>query len=308
MIKVCVITNAFGNGLSDRVLEYSKIWHENGFTEEYCDVATILKNGGLGIQALVVGVEKFDKNLIDCCPDLKVACKFGVGLDNFDIPYAEARGIKVLNMPGINSDSVAELAIALMLNISRKITFQNNEFKKGSFNQICSHNFIGKTIGIIGTGSIGCLIAQYSKGFGMRYLGYDAIINPKAATLGIEYVSLDELLEKSDFITVHVPLTPKTYHLIDEEQIKKMKKEAVIINAARGGIIDDNAIAKAVSEGRIYGAALDVFENESHELSSVLRTSEIICTPHIAAYTHETLRKMEMAVIQKLADFFNNYH
>lgn len=307
MINVSIITTAFGCGLDDRVSTYKEMWENSGFKATYCEVSEILENGGEGIQAMVVGVEQFNKKLIDCCPDLKVACKFGVGRDNFDIPYAESKGIKVLNMPGINSESVAELAIAFMLDLCRKITVQNNEFKNGKFNQICSHNMLGKTIGIIGTGSIGCLLAKYLKGFGMRYLGYDVYQNPEAIKLGIEYVSLDELVKESDFISIHVPLIESTYHLINESTISKMKSTAVVINASRGGIVDDIALAKAVSEGKIYGAGLDVFEGESHHLNEALsEVDDILCTPHIAAYTHETLRKMECTIIQVIKKAFEN--
>lgn len=305
MRDVRIITTAFGIGLEDRAAYYDKLWKDNGFNPTYCDVEEIYKNGGKGIDALVVGVEKFNKELIDLCPDLKVAHKFGVGLDNFDISYAESKGIKVMNMPGCNSSSVAELSIALMLDLSRRLTAQNNTFKGGQFIQQCAHNVVGKTVGIVGTGSIGCMVAEYMSGFKMNYLGYDPFENPKAKALGIKYVSIEELLQKSDFVTIHVPLMESTYHLINRERIALMKDDAIVINASRGGIVDDVALAEAVASGKLYGAGLDVYEGESHVLNPILAKEEnIISTPHIASYCHETLRDMEVRLISNLYTFF----
>jgi D-3-phosphoglycerate dehydrogenase len=300
MQKVAIITTAFGFGLQDRSEYYKGMFEQNGLESIYCTRDEII-GGKVDPDGVIVGVEKADRTFFKACRRLKVAMKFGVGLDNFDLKFAQENKIKILNMPGINSEPVAEMAIALMLNVSRRICEANYSYKSGSKAQFIAHTLVGKTLGIIGTGSVGQKVAELSKGFNFRYLGYDLLENENAKALGIEYVSFERLIRESDIISVHIPLTDQSYHIIGEKEFEQMKKDAIVINTSRGGVIDENALLSALERNQIRGAGLDVFEWNQLP-SQISSLPNLICTPHISAYTHETLRKMEKTAISKIAE------
>lgn len=300
MLQIAIITAAFGFGLQDRNSYYKNFFMEHGAESVYC-TRDDLVSGKYSPDGVIVGVEKADQELFSSCKKLKAAMKFGVGLDNFDRKYAESHNIKILNMPGINCEPVAEMTLTLMLNVCRRICEANNSYKAGFKTQFISHTLVGKTLGIIGTGAVGQRVAELSRGFNFRLLGYDVVQNDKAKELGIEYVSFETLLRESDVITVHVPLTDQSYHLIGKPEMKMMKREAIIINTSRGGIIDENALITALEENIIGGAGLDVFEWNQIP-SNLEKLPNLICTPHISAYTHETLRIMERTAIIKLVE------
>ncbi|KUK18626.1 D-2-hydroxyacid dehydrogenase [Thermococcus sibiricus] len=247
---------------------------------------------------------KVTKEIIDAAPSLKVIARAGVGLDNVDVEYAKSKGIEVVNAPTASSRSVAELAVALMFNIARKVAFADRKIREGAWpkKQCMGFELEGKTLGIIGFGRIGYNVGKIAKTIGMNVLLYDVYKNyERAKEIGAEFVELEYLLKNSDVITIHVPLLESTYHLINEENLKLMKPTAVLINTSRGPIIDTNALVKALEEGWIAGAALDVFEEEplpkDHPLT---KFDNVVLTPHIGASTVEAQEKAGIEVAEKV--------
>jgi len=247
---------------------------------------------------------KVTKEIIDAAPSLKVIARAGVGLDNVDVEYAKSKGIEVVNAPTASSRSVAELAVALMFNIARKVAFADRKIREGAWpkKQCMGFELEGKTLGIIGFGRIGYNVGKIAKALGMNVLLYDVYKNyERAKEIEAEFVELEYLLKNSDVITIHVPLLESTYHLINEENLKLMKPTAVLINTSRGPIIDTNALVKALEEGWIAGAALDVFEEEplpkDHPLT---KFDNVVLTPHIGASTVEAQEKAGIEVAEKV--------
>jgi D-3-phosphoglycerate dehydrogenase len=232
--------------------------------------------------------------------DLLLIARHGIGVDNVDIKAATEEGVLVTRVPGFKErDAVAELAVALALDVVRKVSYSSKLVREGKWSErgrIVGFNINGKTVGLIGLGNIGSRVAEiYSRGFNARVLAYDPYIKPEvAARHGAQLVDLDTLLRESDIISVHAPLTPETYHLLDEEAFAKMKDGVVIVNTARGEIIDTAALIKALESGKVAGAGLDVVEGEpigaDHPL---LKFDNVVVTPHIGANTAEGLRGMD---------------
>lgn len=213
-----------------------------------------------------------------------------MGLDNVDVEAATARGVLVVNAPTSNIHSAAEHALALLLAAARQITaadasLRAHEWKRSSFT---GTEIFGKTVGIVGLGRIGQLVAQRLAAFGAHLIAYDPYVSPaRAAQLGIELLSLDELLARSDFISVHLPKTPETLGLIDKEALAKTRPGVIIVNAARGGLVDEMALAEAVRSGHVRAAGIDVFAKEPCTDSPLFELPQIVVTPHLGASTAE---------------------
>lgn len=300
MCKIAVITTAFGFGLENRETELAPVFRKHNLEAVYCTVDKLIQEQGMGCQGIIAGTEAVDKKLLNSCLNLKGVMKYGVGLDNFDLEEAKRLGIVIGNMPGINSDAVAEITLALMLAVSRKIVEHSYLYRQGEKRQICSHSLYGKTLGLIGVGTIGRMVAKLCGAFNMTCIGYDIVQNAEAAQEGIQYASWEELFSKSDVISIHIPLTKENYHLIGEKEIALMKKDAILLNTSRGGIVDEKALVKAIRNKALGGAGLDVFESKEVD-PELAAQPEVVCTPHVAAYTHETLRRMDREVIRKIA-------
>ncbi len=259
------------------------------------------------LDAIIIrSATKVRKDMIDAAKNLKAIGRAGVGLDNVDVEYAKSKGIKVINTPGATSISVAELTIGLILAVMRKIAYADREMRKGSWpKKKCKGiEMYGKTLGIIGIGRIGREVAKRAKAFGMRIVYYD-VYRPDENTekeLGLEYRDLDTLISEADVITLHVPLVPETKHLINAERISKMKDGAIIINAARGGIVDEDALYDALKSGKLYGAALDVYENEPLKESKLFELDNVVLTPHIGAQAKEGQTRAGLEVAKKIAE------
>jgi len=244
--------------------------------------------------------------MIDAGKQLKIIGRAGVGVDNVDVPAATRRGILVVNSPEGNTIAAAEHAIAMMLSMSRYIPDANVSVKSGKWNR---SSFTGvevykKTLGVMGLGKIGSHVATVARSMGMRLLAYDPFLsNERAEQLGCQLVELDMLFREADYITLHLPKTTETYHLIGKEAIAKMKPTARIINCARGGIIDEEALAIALQEGRLGGAALDVYETEPLGESPLKALGkEIILTPHLGASTEEAQANVAIDVAEQIRD------
>jgi D-3-phosphoglycerate dehydrogenase len=247
------------------------------------------------------------QEIIQAADNLKIIGRAGVGVDNVDIPAATRKGIVVVNSPEGNTIAAAEHALAMMLSMSRYIPEANQSVKSGKWDR---KSFVGvevykKTLGIVGLGKIGSHFAAAAKAMGMKLLAYDPFISQERADqIGCRLVDLDLLVQESDYITLHIPKTKETHHLFNAEVFAKMKPTARLINCARGGVIDEAALADALRTGQIAGAALDVFENEPLEADSPLRElgSKIVLTPHLGASTEEAQVNVALDVAEQIRD------
>ncbi|MEW6424737.1 MAG: phosphoglycerate dehydrogenase [Bacillota bacterium] len=284
--------------LEDQGLEL--VWNDKGrpLTEEEM-IEAVMRHRPL--QALLVGVDPVTERVMEAAPGLKVIAKHGVGMDNIDVAAAKSRGIIVTNAPGSNTQAVADLVWGLLLAVVRGIPLADRVTRQKRWDRVVGWEVWEKTIGIVGTGRIGLAVAHRARGFNMRILAYDPWPDTKAAgRLGITYTSLDDLLRGSDFVSLHAPLTRETYHLISEERLRLMKKEAVLINTARGELVDEEALYRALKNGWIKGAALDVFAQEPPADSPLLELDNVVVTPHIGAYTREANLKMGLAAARNI--------
>jgi D-3-phosphoglycerate dehydrogenase len=252
---------------------------------------------------LVRSATKMDAEAIAAAKNLKVIARAGVGLDNVDVPAATQAGVMVVNAPTSNITSAAELAVGLLLATARNIAPANEALKNGAWkrSKYGGVELLDKKVGVVGFGRIGQLVAERLKGFGMHVLAYDPYVSAqKAGQLGAHLVSLDELLEQSDFITVHLPKTPETVGLIGKEALAKVKPTVRVINAARGGIVDEEALAEALREGRVAGAGIDVFAKEPTTESPLFDFESVVVTPHLGASTEEAQEKAGVAVAKSV--------
>lgn len=252
---------------------------------------------------LVRSATQVDAEALAAAPKLQVVARAGVGLDNVDVKAATQAGVMVVNAPTSNIVSAAELAVALLLASARNISpahkaLTNGEWKRSKYTGV---EVADKTVGVVGLGRIGVLVAQRLSAFGVNLIAYDPYVQPaRAAQLGVRMVPLDELLEQADFITVHLPKTPETLGLIGEEALKKVKPTVHIINAARGGIVDEAALYDALKEGRVAGAGLDVFSKEPCTDSPLFTLDNVVATPHLGASTDEAQEKAGIAVAKSV--------
>ena len=248
---------------------------------------------------LIRSATKMDAEAIAASKGLKVIARAGVGVDNVDIPAATAAGIMVVNAPTSNIVSAAELAIALLLASARFVSPANAALRNGKWarSKYTGAELFEKTLGVVGFGKIGQLVTARMQAFGMNVVAYDPYLLPaRAAQLGVRLVELDELLRISDFITIHLPKTKETANLIGEEALKKVKPSVRIINAARGGVLDEAALYTALVEGRVAGAGLDVFATEPCTDSPLFTLDQVVATPHLGASTDEAQERAGIAV------------
>lgn len=252
---------------------------------------------------LIRSATQMDPEAIAAGTRLKVIARAGVGLDNVDVKAATQAGVMVVNAPTSNIVSAAELAVALLLSVARNvvpanIALKNGEWKRSKYNGV---ELSEKTVGIVGLGRIGVLVAQRLSAFGVKLIAYDPYVQPaRAAQIGVRLVPLDELMRESDFITVHLPKTPETAGLIGEEQLKLAKSTMYLINAARGGIVDEDALYRAISEGRVAGAGLDVYAKEPCTDSPLFALESVVATPHLGASTDEAQEKAGISVAKSV--------
>jgi len=252
---------------------------------------------------LIRSATNIDQEALAVAKKLKVVARAGVGLDNVDVKAATVAGVMVVNAPTSNITSASELAIGLLLATARNIAPANQALKAGKWkrSQYGGVELLDKTAGVVGLGRIGALIAERLAAFGMKLLAYDPYLTQaRAGQLGVKLVPLDELLRESDFITIHLPKTPETVGLIGEEALKLVKPSVRIINAARGGIIDEQALADALREGRVAGAGIDVWAKEPCTESPLFEFESVVVTPHLGASTEEAQEKAGVAVARSV--------
>jgi len=272
--------------------------------------ADALKKAIGGYDAIVVRSRtKLTREVLKHSGRLRAIARAGVGLDNVDVAYAKEKGIEVYNSPEAPSNAVAELVLGFMLVLARGISHGDHGLKQGKWlkKDLGGFELQGRTLGIIGFGRIGYLLAKKAKALGMEVLAYDVMMDRLrhlVEEVEAKEVTLDTLLAESDFVSIHVPLLPQTKHMISTAQFSRMKKGAYIINAARGGVVDEKALEAALDSGKLAGAALDVFEDEPNPDPGLATRVNVVCTPHIGAETEEAQRGNSTIVAEKLIRFF----
>jgi D-3-phosphoglycerate dehydrogenase len=252
---------------------------------------------------IVRSATQIDAEAIAAGTRLKVVARAGVGLDNVDVPAATARGVLVVNAPTSNIVSAAEQAIALLLAVARHTATASASLRQGEWkrSKFVGVEIQGKTVGVVGLGRIGVLFAQRMAAFGTRLIAYDPYVQPaRAAQLGVRLVGLEELLRESDFISIHLPKTPETVGLIGEKELRLVKPTVRIVNAARGGLVDEQALADAIAEGRVAGAGIDVYAKEPCTSSPLFDLDAVVAVPHLGASTVEAQDKAGLAVARSV--------
>jgi D-3-phosphoglycerate dehydrogenase len=251
---------------------------------------------------------KVREDIIEAATRLKVVGRAGIGLDNVDIPAASEKGIVVMNAPDGNATTAAEHAISMMMSLARNIPQATASMKAGKWEKksFMGREVTGKTLGIVGIGRIGSIVANRAQGLHMKVIAYDPFMPEELVQkLGVERVELLELARRADFVSVHTPLTKDTHHLLSTDFFANMKEDAMFIDCARGGVLDEEALYEALKEGRIAGGALDVFEKEptTLETTPLLSLNNFICTPHLGASTSEAQENVASAIAEQMADY-----
>lgn len=260
--------------------------------------------------ALIIrSATKVTEDLLDAATRLKVIGRAGIGLDNVDIPAATKRGIIVMNTPGGNVVTTAEHAIAMMLALTRNVPLGTSTLKSGKWekNRLQGREIFNKVLGVIGFGKIGSIVADRAYGLKMKVIVHDPYVTPELIEkAGFQCVSFEELFKKSDYITVHVPKLKATTGLLNKKAFDQMKDGVMIINCARGGIVDEDDLYDAMKSGKVAGAALDVFVNEPPGNSKLFELEKLICTPHLGASTHEAQSNVAVAIAEQIIDYLEN--
>jgi D-3-phosphoglycerate dehydrogenase / 2-oxoglutarate reductase len=266
-------------------------------------LAAVIKDyDGLAIRS----ASKATAKLLEGAPNLKVIGRAGIGVDNVDIPAATAKGIIVMNTPFGNSITTAEHAIALMFALARQLPAADVSTQAGKWekNRFMGVELEAKTLGLIGAGNIGSIVARKAIGIGMKVVAFDPYLSAeRAVQIGVEKVELDALLARADFITLHVPMTEQTKNILSREALAKTKKGVRIINCARGGLVDEQALAEAIKAGDVAGAAFDVFSVEPAEANPLFGLDNVICTPHLGASTNEAQENVALQVAEQMSDY-----
>ncbi len=258
--------------------------------------------------ALVIrSATKVTAKVLDHAAKLRVIGRAGIGVDNVDVPVASKRGILVMNTPSGNAVTTAEHAITLWMSLARKIAQATASMKNGKWEKtkFQGREVSGKVLGIVGLGNIGRIVADRAQGLKMKVIAFDPMISDdRAAALGVHKVSIDELFKSADIISCHAPLTPDTKNLLNDAAFEKMKNGVMIVNAARGGIVDESALLRAIEKGKVAGAALDVFEQEPVDPNHpLLKREEVICTPHLGASTEEAQERVALEIAEQIAEY-----
>lgn len=299
--------------ISDKLSEAAvQIFKDNGVDVDFqpdlgkdpAKLAEIIGNyDGLAIRSAT----KVTAEIIEKATNLKAIGRAGIGVDNVDIPAATAQGIVVMNTPFGNSITTAEHAIAMMFSVARQIPAADASTQAGKWekSRFMGVEITNKTLGLIGAGNIGSIVASRAQGLKMKVIAYDPFLGAeKAKSLGIEkYDDIEEMLEKADFVSLHLPKTEKTANILSAERIAKMKPTARLINCARGGLVDEEALADALKEGKIAGAAFDVFAEEPAKENPLFGLPNVVCTPHLGAATSEAQENVALQVAEQMSDY-----
>ncbi|SKC66169.1 phosphoglycerate dehydrogenase [Maledivibacter halophilus] len=307
MTKKIVITSEFFGKFSD---EGEKILLDAGFEvienpyKKLLDEDEVISIIGEA-DGIICDLEGITKKVIDGAPNLKIISRRGVGTDSVDVEYAKEKEIVVSRTLGVVEKPVAELVMSYILNINRKISELNKEMKMGNWTKLLGNSLEGKVLGIMGMGNIGREVARKAKAFDMKIIYTDARRNEKAEEeLGVEFVSFEELMAGSDAISIHVPLLESTRGKINYEAMKAMKKKPILINTARGPVINEADLCKALEEGMVSFAAIDVYDVEPKTDSPLKEYDNVILTPHVGTFTEEVFINMDILAAKNIVDHF----
>lgn len=304
MAKVVISTEFF----PEEIERLKRAGHEVLVNEEESPMGTKLIAFAKDAEALIIQLaERIDDAVFQALPKLRIVANLGVGVDNIDLPAATRREILVTNTPDVLTETTADLAWALLLAVARRIVEADQDLRREGFpgwTFLPKHlgvDVYGKTIGIVGFGRIGQAVARRARGFAMTILYYSRTRKPEAEeTLAAQWAPLEELLRQSDFVVLCVPLAQETHHLIGARELSLMKSEAILVNVARGPVVDEEALVSALKEGRILGAGLDVFEREPKVHPELLTLRNVVLTPHIGSATWATRRKMAALAVDNV--------
>jgi D-3-phosphoglycerate dehydrogenase len=249
----------------------------------------------------IAGLDFVTARVVESCHKLKVISRYGAGVDRVDIDAASEHGIAVCNTPGVNADAVADLAFGLILSVARRIPALDRLTKEGKWTRTTGVELYGKTLGILGLGAIGRAVAKRAAGFSMRVLAFDPYMDEAyARTNGIEAATFADAVKNSDVLSLHLPLNDETRHVINGEVMRGMKQGAIIINAARGGLIDEHAACDLLKSGHLGGLGLDAYEEEPPTKSLLFEMDNVVATPHTGAHTREATANMAFMAVSNL--------
>jgi phosphoglycerate dehydrogenase-like enzyme len=251
-----------------------------------------------GCWAVIAATDPYTERVFAACPDLKVVARWGIGYDSVDVPAATRHGVLVLNTPGVVTEAVADMTFALLLGAARRLPMGDRAVRSGQWPSLFSSLVHGKTLGLVGLGQIGQAVARRAAGFSMRLVAHDPMVLPAVAhELGVELVSLETVLAESDYVSLHCTMCEATRQLIGPEQLALMKSTAFLINAGRGGLVDQAALTEALQSGSIAGAGLDVLGDEPPDPTDpLLQCENVVFMPHCSSFTHDTVRLVNARV------------
>lgn len=307
-MKILVTPTSLQPGKNDHMLQYLQKFSTDLVFNPYGRplAGKELKELLHDCDGYIAGVDKIDAEALSDCPKLKVISRYGVGVDGVDFAVANEKHIKVTNTPGANSEAVGELAFAMILALARNLSYLDTKTREGEWIRSTGVELSGKTLAILGLGAIGKIVARCAKGFNMNVIAYDPYIDMEyCKEHKISPVSLQEAYAQADVISLHLPLLPSTRHLIDAKAFEQMKKGVIVINASRGGIIDETAAYAALKSGKVGGLGLDAFEEEPPKGSALFEFQNVIATPHTGAHTKEATDHMGKMAIDNLIEVLN---
>lgn len=253
------------------------------------------------VDGAIVGVDPLNKKVLEAAPNLKAIAKYGVGLDNIDLDYCKEKSIKISKTVGANSNAVADYTFALLLAVARKVVLLDRKARDNDYSKVISTDVYGKKIGVLGLGAIGKGVVKRAAGFGMDIYGYDIYEdNEFNSQYDIKFTSVDEILNKCDFVTLHLPLSKDTKHIINKDNLNKCKRDLILINTARGGLVDEKELYEALNTKQIFGAGLDVFENLDKPYEKLLELENVVLGNHTAASTIDATNNMTNMAFENL--------
>ena len=306
-MKILATPRSFGKNnprpyriLSENGFQVVKNPYSRPMTED--EMVKIIKD----IDGIIIGIDPLNERVLRHAVKLKAISKYGVGLDNIALKAAQKKGIKLSRTVGANTNSVADFTMCLILAVARKILSVDRACRSGDWQKRMSFEVYGKTIGVLGTGKIGEAVIKRAQGFNMKILAYD--LNPSESLqseYGVEFTVLEEIYEQADIITLHLPLTTETKYLIGKQELKKMKPRAILINTARGGLVDEDALYQALKNNVIFGAGIDVFEDEPAINNKLFELDNVIVSPHYGASTYEAIDNMSLMAVKNLIKDLN---
>ena len=304
-MKILVTPTSLQPGKNKAMLnmlrEFSEdlVFNPTGRPLEAAELKELLKD----CDGYIAGLDSITAEALSDCPKLKVISRYGAGYDRVDLKAAKEKGIVVTNTPGVNAEAVGELAMGLILAAARKIPHLDRSTRDGGWIRSTGMELLGKTIGILGLGAIGKVVARCAAGFGMKVMAYDPYINEAyCKEHNIRSASFEEVMREANVISLHLPLLDSTRHMIDAKAFEMMQPGTILVNASRGGIIDEDAAYEALKSGKLGGLGLDAFEEEPPKGSKLFEFDNVVATPHTGAHTKEATDNMARVSIQNLMD------